>query len=112
MKKFIKNKEDFECEKCHTKVIGTGYTNHCPNCLYSKHVDVSPGDRANPCGGLMKPVRVEGTGIDKMQIVHRCVKCGVEKNNKIQSSDNIEMVANVAKEFAKEKVEGWKLKRD
>ena len=112
MKKFIKNKEDFTCEKCGTKVIGTGYTNHCPNCLYSKHVDVNPGDRAEVCCSLMKPVRVEGTGIDKMQIVHRCLKCGVERNNKIQPADNIEAVANVAKEFAKEKVDGWKLKRD
>ncbi len=111
MKKFIKNKEDFICEKCRKEVKGTGYTNHCPQCLYSKHVDVSPGDRANECGGLMKPIRVEGTGIDKMQIVHKCVKCAAEKNNKIQKDDDIEAVANVAKEFAKEKIESWKLKR-
>ncbi|MST04461.1 MAG: RNHCP domain-containing protein [Candidatus Pacebacteria bacterium] len=53
---FIKVKEDFVCENCKTEVKGNGYTNHCPVCLYSKHVDVDPGDRLSKCGGLMKPM--------------------------------------------------------
>jgi len=51
-KKFQKKKEDFKCEKCGREVIGTGYTNHCPDCLWSKHVDVNPGDRQSKCLGL------------------------------------------------------------
>ncbi|MEK7061411.1 MAG: RNHCP domain-containing protein, partial [Patescibacteria group bacterium] len=43
---FVKKIEDFVCKVCGTKVKGTGYTNHCPNCLYSLHVDEEvPGDR-------------------------------------------------------------------
>ena len=57
--KFQKNKEDFVCQNCGFKVKGTGYTNHCPNCLWSKHVDIYPGDRKNNCGGLMKPIKIE-----------------------------------------------------
>ena len=33
----IKNKEDFICENCGAFVVGTGYTSHCPQCLWSKH---------------------------------------------------------------------------
>jgi len=35
-----------------------GYTarDHCPYCLYSKHLDIFPGDRKNECKGLMKPI--------------------------------------------------------
>ena len=29
-----------------------------PNCLYSLHVDVEPGDRESDCGGHMEPVSV------------------------------------------------------
>ena len=55
---FIRKTEDFICENCGAVVVGNGYTNHCPACLYSKHVDRSPGDRAADCGGLMEPVAV------------------------------------------------------
>ncbi|HCR42265.1 TPA: hypothetical protein DIV45_02815, partial [Patescibacteria group bacterium] len=38
-KNFIRTKEDFTCENCGHRVKGSGYTNHCPKCLYSQHVD-------------------------------------------------------------------------
>jgi len=44
-KKFQKRIENFTCEKCGLFVKGTGYTDHCPNCLWSKHMDINPGDR-------------------------------------------------------------------
>ena len=59
MKRFNRRIEDFTCEHCGTEVHGNGYTNHCPNCLWSKHVDINPGDRAADCGGLMEPIAVE-----------------------------------------------------
>lgn len=37
---------------------GSSHRNHCPNCLYSLHVDITPGDRAADCGGIMEPVAV------------------------------------------------------
>jgi len=58
-KKFQRQKEDFVCGECGTTVSGTGYTNHCPQCLWSMHVDVNPGDRAAACGGMMEPKKVE-----------------------------------------------------
>ena len=58
MKMFQKNVEDFVCGNCGGEVVGNGYTNHCPKCLWSKHVDINPGDRAEKCGGMMKPISV------------------------------------------------------
>ena len=58
VKRFSKCVEDFTCEECGSPIEGNGYTNHCPNCLYSKHVDINPGDRKSTCGGIMAPIRV------------------------------------------------------
>ena len=58
-KRFQKKVEDFVCERCGTFVKGTGYTDHCPKCLWSKHVDVNPGDRKSECLGTMEPIGVE-----------------------------------------------------
>jgi len=43
---FTRNIENFTCERCGAAVEGNGFTNHCPACLCSKHVDINPGDRA------------------------------------------------------------------
>ncbi|HLL91284.1 MAG TPA: RNHCP domain-containing protein, partial [Tepidisphaeraceae bacterium] len=59
--RFTRQVEDFTCGHCGRSVRGNGYTNHCPGCLWSRHVDVNPGDRAAACGGLMEPVAVAST---------------------------------------------------
>lgn len=96
VKHFIRKKENFTCEKCGEAVIGNGYTNHCPKCLYSKHVDIVPGDRLAVCQGLMKPVAIEGTQKSYM-IVHRCLTCGYMKRNSVAEADSFDAVALVAK---------------
>ena len=95
-KRFVRTKENFTCEHCCTKVTGNGYTNHCPKCLWSKHVDVSPGDRAETCSGMMEPVRIEGATPDYV-LVHRCERCGIERRNKLSASDDMSAVAAIAK---------------
>ena len=95
-KRFQRNVEDFECEKCGAEVIGTGFTNHCPNCLWSKHVDKNPGDRQESCGGLMKPVGIEGTQ-KKYILTFKCETCGFENKNKVFPEDNFDAVLKVAK---------------
>ena len=86
---FMRQKEDFICDFCGLHNTGDGYTNHCCNCLYSKHVDIEPGDRLSACGGLMKPVYVSYTARDSY-ISHKCLKCGFEKKNKVQTNDSVE----------------------
>ncbi|HEY4519970.1 MAG TPA: RNHCP domain-containing protein [Candidatus Paceibacterota bacterium] len=75
---FIRRIESFSCVNCGTPVIGDGYTNHCPKCLWSRHVDNDPGDRANICFGMMRPIRIEGSS-PSYRIVHHCSSCGVER---------------------------------
>lgn len=91
MKNFIRKVEDFICGHCGKPVQGSGYTNHCPECLWSQHVDNIPGDRKNSCGGLMKPIGLEIQG-DKRQIVHQCENCGIIKKNKVADNDNPETI--------------------
>lgn len=86
-KKFQRRVEDFTCEHCKAEVIGSGYTNHCPKCLWSKHVDVNPGDRAEACGGLMEPIRIEGT-TDAYRLTHICKRCGSERKNNVADNDD------------------------
>ena len=76
-RRFTKNDGGFTCLQCGLLVNPLGRTsrNHCPRCLYSLHVDVNPGDRANDCGGLMEPVGVE-TDARGYRILHRCRSCG------------------------------------
>ena len=96
MKKFSRRTENFICEHCGTKVIGNGYTNHCPNCLWSKHVDINPGDRAADCGGLMKPDAIELKN-GEYTIIHRCTKCGHTRRNKTSPDDNFEEILKLSK---------------
>ena len=98
--KFIKNVENFKCERCGFIVVGNGYTNHCPECLWSKHVDISPGDRANTCGGMMEPIGVKKKGGEYV-ITHKCVKCGFEKPNKAVKEDTLQMLIQVSAENSK-----------
>jgi uncharacterized Zn finger protein len=94
---FTRTKEDFTCEKCGFEVKGNGYTNHCPECLWSKHVDVFPGDRAEECGGLMEPVGVEIKN-KEYTIIHKCLKCSHVKPNKAVPEDNFQMLIQVSAE--------------
>ncbi len=75
---------------------GNGYTNHCPKCLWSKHVDVDPGDRAELCEGMMKPVGVETKGGVAIAIIHKCISCGFKRNAAIRPEDNFEEVQKLA----------------
>ena len=90
-KKFTKRVEDFTCEVCGAKVKGTGFTDHCPQCLVSKHVDIFPGDRKAACGGLMKPVGALWQK-GKWRIFYRCQKCGLEKFNQASPNDNFQKI--------------------
>jgi len=99
--KFQRTKENFTCEKCGFFVRGTGYTNHCPRCLWSKHVDINPGDRQSKCQGLMEPVSMAYKGGEYI-IFHRCILCGFEKQNKASENDNFEAILNLSKHRVKE----------
>ncbi|MBE6593037.1 MAG: RNHCP domain-containing protein [Ruminococcaceae bacterium] len=83
-KRFTKNDSGFICKNCGKEVLpmGTSSRNHCPFCLCSLHVDINPGDRANECGGLMRPIRTEPDAKHGFIIIHKCEKCGEIRRNR------------------------------
>lgn len=87
--------EDFECGLCGTVVKGGGYTNHCPVCLWSKHVDKNPGDRAEDCSGLMKPKSALYSRDGNFTIVHECLRCGATKRVKALPNDNRDVLTSL-----------------
>jgi len=101
----------FACERCGRQVVPVSngsYRNHCPFCLFSKHVDVMPGDRMSECRGLMQPVGLRWRSGKGFQIVHVCLRCGEVRVNKVAENtvqpDDIEalvgLVALSADSFA------------
>ncbi len=106
-KKFSKKEEDFVCEHCGFEVKGTGYTNHCPKCLWSKHVDVNPGDRLEPCGGMMKPVDLYLKKQDWV-LVHECESCSLVRKNRLDEQDDFNEVLRLEKKINEGKVKGMR----
>ncbi|MBN2797469.1 MAG: RNHCP domain-containing protein [Clostridia bacterium] len=74
-----KENTGFICENCHKVVqpLSNGsFRNHCPFCLFSKHLDIVPGDRESECHGLMKPIAKKIHTKKGIQIMHQCISCG------------------------------------
>ena len=70
--------------------------NHCPYCLYSRHVDAErSGDRLSPCKGMMEPIGVFERPNGEEVIVHRCVQCGFERFNRVGADDDEPLVASL-----------------
>jgi hypothetical protein len=89
---FKKTVENFICGHCGHTAKGDGYTNHCPECLWSKHVDVGPGDRRHKCGGMMQPIGLVKNRKD-LALLHQCLKCGIQKKNRASKNDNSGLLA-------------------
>lgn len=77
----------FTCLHCAQPVrplTNGGYRNHCPVCLWSRHVDGGrPGDRSSPCGAPMAPVGLTVHRYKGWQVLHRCVRCGAVRPNRV-----------------------------
>lgn len=98
MKKFTMIDEEFICENCNEKIDKLNYTarDHCNKCLYSKHVDINPGDRNNNCLGLLRPI-----GIEKFKktykIIYECEKCKEKHKNIVAIDDNMDIIIELSK---------------
>jgi len=92
--------EWFQCIHCGQQVVpetyGTEHRNHCPWCLWSKHLDDQPGDRAADCGGAMEPVAVWVRRGGEWAIIHRCKRCGDFHSNRIAGDDHEVLLLSLA----------------
>ncbi len=95
MKGFTKTVENFNCAHCGAAVFGNGYTNHCPQCLWSRHVDNNPGDRAATCGGMMRPISAVAAG-DRFIITHKCEKCGKVMRQRTSDNDDTDAIIELS----------------
>lgn len=100
---FVKNDNEFNCINCGKRIEKLKYTSrdHCNSCLYSLHVDVFPGDRANECKGILVPINVIQTSKKGQVIIYRCSKCGVEVRNIVAEDDDRETIYKVVEKFSK-----------
>jgi hypothetical protein len=82
----------FRCRHCRldvsTEAPGTAHRNHCPNCLWSRHLDVVPGDRAAGCAAAMEAIAVCVRADGEWALVHRCTGCSAVRLNRIAGDDN------------------------
>ena len=82
----------FRCVNCRldvpTDAPGTQHRNHCPACLWSRHVDDRPGDRAADCGSGMEPIAIAVRGKGEWVIIHRCTGCGELDANRSAGDDS------------------------
>lgn len=98
MKLFTKLDEQFICENCKQKIEKLNYTtrDHCNYCLYSKHVDINPGDRQNQCKGLLRPIGIEKFK-NTYKIIYKCEKCNQIHKNIMANDDNMDLIIELSK---------------
>ena len=98
MKTFTEIDEEFICENCGRKVEKLEYScrNHCNHCLYSKHVDKNPGDRAEECHGLLEPIGIEISSKKGYIIIYKCKKFGAIRKNKAAKDDNMDLIIKLS----------------
>lgn len=95
----------FRCSHCKqfvviNQVMGTAHRNHCNLCLWSKHVDLSKGDRRATCHGRMEPIGLtfkhEGYGrTGEIMLIHLCSLCRKISINRVARDDMEHETVNV-----------------
>ncbi len=105
---FVREREqqfgDFKCLHCALHVAadplqaGVNNRNHCPYCLWSKHVDLLvSGDRLAACKGTMQPIgltfkrrrkKYASAQPGELMLIHRCTACAALSLNRLAADDN------------------------
>lgn len=102
---------DFTCRHCQRRVTAdpersrVQHRNHCPYCLWSKHVDWrAAGDRLAACKAPMQPVglafkqgrkQYAAAQPGELMVVHQCVGCGALSLNRIAADDGLPLLWDV-----------------
>lgn len=110
MQHFSTHNADFTCQHCRryvsadTFLAGAQNRNHCPYCLWSRHLDqFEPGDRLAACKAGMRPVALSVKRSRKkyvsrsgeLMLVHQCTGCGKVSINRIAADDIADYVFEV-----------------
>ncbi len=102
--------DGFTCRHCGTFVStatalsGVLNRNHCPYCLWSRHLDWrAPGDRLSACKSPMRPIGLTlkpgrdkyGSGRGELMLIHVCLECGRLSINRLAADDDPQSVCAV-----------------
>lgn len=107
--------DGFQCRHClayvytHPIVSGVQNRNHCPYCLWSRHVDhTRVGDRMSACKAIMQPIgltvkrRQNKYGghvlYGELMLIHRCNDCGKVSINRLAADDQVERIMELFQE--------------
>jgi hypothetical protein len=101
----------FKCRYCRAEVhalqrlSGVQNRNHCPFCLWSRHVDhTHAGDRMSACKAIMQPIgltvkqsrnKYGWASYGELMLIHRCSECGKLSINRIAADDLIERLMEI-----------------
>ena len=92
----VPKRKSYVCGHCGETVDGGRYNNHCPHCLWSKHLDRDvPGDRASKCQALMKPIGVTQKK-GQWRIVHQCTGCETHTITNSAPEDNFDLIIELS----------------
>lgn len=104
---------DFTCLHCRVYVTANPLVcrvhnrNHCPLCLYSRHMDLhQAGDRLAACRAVMSPlgltVKVSakkyGSNLGELMLIHCCSQCGAISINRIALDDDNDRLIQLYRE--------------
>jgi hypothetical protein len=104
----------FKCIHCHAYISsdpdlsGVQNRNHCPYCLWSKHVDLNEsGDRLAACKAPMQPAglclkrvpKKYGDQNGELMMVHLCCDCGSFSLNRIAADDDTASIFDIYTQF-------------
>lgn len=100
--------QSFTCVRCGLPiscaplVAGVLNRNHCPICLWSRHLDWrAAGDRRSNCRAPMEPVglitkasrnRYAREPDGELMLIHRCAACGRLSLNRIAADDDADAI--------------------
>jgi RNHCP domain len=103
--------ESFRCKTCHAHVhtlpalSGVQNRNHCPYCLWSRHVDLyDAGDRLSACKAPMEPIgltikesrnKYGSIFHGELMLIHHCNECGAVSINRIAADDMLETLLGI-----------------
>lgn len=111
----------FTCVQCGFPVTaereqsGVNNRNHCPRCLWSRHVDLNKaGDRKAQCRSRMQPIGLTIKQTHKkysqptqgeLMLIHRCTGCGKFSINRIAADDDAARIYTLYQSHAEFSVE-------
>ena len=100
----------FLCKLCNVYVSSTTFLsgvqnrNHCPYCLWSRHLDLyTTGDRLSACKSPMKPIGLTtkatnkkyGSDRGELMLIHLCTDCESLSINRIAADDDPETIYDI-----------------